>query len=611
MEACGPVDATVDELLGSRPELVFNVAEGEGGAAREATFPAVLETLGLPYTGSRPALLFVDLDKRVTARLLAERGIRVPSGVLLTPDHDEPLDGLEPPLIVKPNAEGSSKGITQESVVESGDEARGRAEELLEHYPAGVLVEEMIRGRELVVPYLEAWPDRLLEPVEHHFPEGRHDIYDYDLKRSDDVGKVETVSPVELDDAARRRVEELSRRAFEAMPCRDLGRVDLRLTRNGEPVLIEVNPLPALAGDASFMIGARASGLDYRRTIELVLLSAVRRWGLALRRVPWIVMADRADRPAARELGVEVGTISTGIGEMSGLTQVLHWGWLETPILLTNTLSVGLVHSGIIRYMLHHHPELGKKVDVTIPVVAETNDGFLNDVRIPVNTADKAVEAIESASGGPVPQGSVGAGTGIISFDFAGGIGTSSRRLPDDKGGHTVGVLVQANFGKMRSLTVDGRVVGRELDALYPTEGRRGRQYGSVIVVVATDAPLLSTQLSSLSARAALGLGRVGSFGRSTSGEIVCAFSTGNKVPRTAKKEKRHLDLVFVNDELVNPLYEATVEATEEAVLNALFCSAGQTGREGRIAPPLPVDAVLELLARGRDLPSPIARVPP
>jgi L-aminopeptidase/D-esterase-like protein len=286
---------------------------------------------------------------------------------------------------------------------------------------------------------------------------------------------------------------------------------------------------------------------------------------------------------------------------MAGLTQVLEWGWLETPILLTNSLSVGRVHSGVVAHMLKRHPSLGTDSDVVLPVVGETDDSFLNDVRVGINTAQDARDAIAAASSGPVEQGSVGAGTGMISFDFAGGIGTASRTLMIDDGGFNVGVLVLSNFGRMVNLTVDGRVVGRDLDPLLTNGERRKRSYGSVIVVVATDAPLLSSQLSRLARRAALGLGRVGSHAASTSGEIVIAFSTANRTLRSPALPSKFLQLRFIADAHVNTLYEAVIEATEAAVLNAIFCSNGMTGRDGRSAPALPQDLVLELLGKGAE----------
>jgi L-aminopeptidase/D-esterase-like protein len=188
----------------------------------------------------------------------------------------------------------------------------------------------------------------------------------------------------------------------------------------------------------------------------------------------------------------------------------------------------------------------------------------------------------------------------MSTFDFAGGIGTSSRAFDLDGRGFTLGVLVLSNFGRMRNLTVDGAVLGRELDARFPQEGRRVRSYGSVIVVVATDVPLLSNQLSRVAKRAALGLGRVGSHAASTSGEIVVAFSTGSRVPRSSRHPEKFRSLKFVADSHIDLLYEAVIEATEEAVLNAIFCSSGMTGRDGRVVPAIPQDDVIDLLSRGR-----------
>ena len=210
--------------------------------------------------------------------------------------------------------------------------------------------------------------------------------------------------------------------------------------------------------------------------------------------------------------------------------------------------------------------------------------------------------AISEAKGGYVEQGSIGGGTGMMTFDFAGGIGTSSRVIPADssrKQPYTIGVLVQSNFGKMRNLTVEGGVVGRALDRIFPYEGRRGKGYGSIIIVVATDAPLMTPQLNRRAKRAALGLGRVGSHAASTSGEIILAFSTANQIPREIKAKSDTLTLTCINDERINPLYEAVIEATEESVLNAMFCSAGQDGRENHYAPAIPAKKFLEILRKG------------
>ncbi|MFA7577343.1 MAG: P1 family peptidase [Candidatus Muiribacteriota bacterium] len=294
------------------------------------------------------------------------------------------------------------------------------------------------------------------------------------------------------------------------------------------------------------------------------------------------------------------GFVLNGVGEMLGLTQVMEWGLLETPILLTNSLSVGKVHDGVVSYMIDKYPSLGTKSDVVLPVVGETDDSFLNDVRNGFNYPEHAVEAILKAKSGRIEQGSVGAGTGMITCDFSGGIGTSSRMVMLDEGGFTLGVLVLSNFGKMRNLTIDGMVVGRELDRIYEKEIRRKENYGSIIIVIATDAPLISSQLSRISKRAALGLGRVGSYAGYTSGEIIIAFSTANKIPRHTHQKGKFLTMKFIADNHIDPLYEAVIEATEEAVLNALFCSNGMNGRDGKVSPAIPVETVLNLLEKRR-----------
>jgi len=294
------------------------------------------------------------------------------------------------------------------------------------------------------------------------------------------------------------------------------------------------------------------------------------------------------------------GFVLNGVGEMAGLTQVLEWGFIETPIVLTNSLSVGRVLNGVVSHMVKRNPEIGTHDDVVLPLVGETDDSFLNDTRVGMVTGLDAQQAIKAARGGPVSQGSVGAGTGMITFDFAGGIGTASRSLEIEGSPFTVGVLVLSNFGKMRHLTIDGRVVGRDLDPLFEPAIRRGSSYGSVVVVLATDVPLLASQLGRVAKRAALGLGRVGSLAASSSGEIVVAFTTANRVPRESSQPSKFRTLRFVADSHINSIYEAAIEATEESVVNAIFCSPGMDGRSERYAPAIPDDTVLELLGNGR-----------
>ena len=673
VEVSGKPNAIVERLMASEPDLIFNIAEGTVGSAREAFYPGLYEQLGLPFTGGDASLLHLNLDKHLAKTVVSTHGIRVPRGTLVTAA-DQPLPPeLEYPLFVKPNAEGSSKGITQDSVLEDDGQYRARVRDLLRRYPAGLIVEEFIVGRELSVPFLEAYPGKVLEIVEHTFDldllGGKYNVYDYDMKQGGERARAVGVAcPAELSPAERQAVIDLARGAFGGMNCPDLGRVDVRLREDGAPFFIELNPLPCLHPDASLMTAARAAGLSFRDTLRLIVRSACRRLRIPSRRPRISLGARRATeqaappRPSARELGITIGRflpgvhnaitdvagvkvghysrqedevkipglpgsasvrtgvtailpaskdvhkrrlvaggfVLNGVGEMSGLTQVLEWGWLETPILLTNTVSVGPVLDGVRAHMTERHPRIGTDYDVVLPVVGETDDSFLNDVRVGICTAQDARRAIRAAAAGPVEQGSVGGGTGMMSFDFAGGIGTSSRTLMEAEGSFTVGVLVQSNFGRMRNLTVDGAVVGRGLDPLFPAEGRRAGSYGSVIVTIATDAPLLSSQLCRVARRAALGLGRVGSHAASTSGEIVVAFSTANRTLRSAVEPRKFLKLRFIADPFVNPLYEAVIEATEEAVLNAMVCSHGMTGRAGAEAPAIPQDTLLELLGKER-----------
>ena len=671
VEVSGAPDDVVRRLLDSDPDLIFNVAEGTIGSSREAFYPGLYEQLGIPFTGGNPSLLHMNLDKHLAKTVVAARGVRVPRGILVTPQSRELPDDLAYPLIIKPNAEGSSKGVTQDSVVETRTRCVERLNALLPQYPAGLIVEEFIPGRELSIPVLEHYPGKILEIVEHTFAldrvGGRYNVYDYDMKQGGERAKaVEVVCPPELPHAVRAAVLDMALRVFAIMHCPDLGRVDVRLHEDGSPYFIELNPLPSLHPAASLMTAARTRGLDYKDVLRLIVRSAARRYGLAVStpRRPAPPHARPEPRPTAREMGIRVGRlvpgvfnaitdvegvrvghvtrvednvkvpgssattsvrtgvtavlpgsgdvfrsrlvasgfILNGIGEMAGLTQVVEWGLLETPILLCNSHSVGRVHSGVVSHLVRRYPEIGRREDVVLPLVGETDDSFLNDAQVGLATSQDAIKAIEAARGGAVAQGSVGAGTGMITFDFAGGIGTSSRSFDLDGHSYTLGVLVLSNFGRMQNLTIDGSVVGRGLDGRFDPSIRRQNSYGSIIVVVATDVPLLSNQLGRIAKRAALGLGRVGSHAASTSGEIIVAFSTANRVLRSDKQPGKFRSLKFVADNHINILYEAAIESTEEAVLNAIFCSDGMAGQLGRQAPALPHDDVIELLSKGREI---------
>lgn len=279
--------------------------------------------------------------------------------------------------------------------------------------------------------------------------------------------------------------------------------------------------------------------------------------------------------------------VLNGAGEVSGLTQVVEWGLLETPILLTNTMSVGAVNDAVAKVMVEQHPGIGEEHDVIIPVVGECDDSWLNDIAGRHVKEHHVREALASAKPGPVEEGAVGGGTGMITCDFKGGIGTSSRRLLPVHGGYTLGVLVMSNFGKMHNLRVAGMPVGEVLSAAHAKAERRTHSYGSIIAVVATDAPLLPHQLSRLCKRVGLGIGRAGSYAAHGSGEIVVGFSTANVVPRRTRRMVYKMKILL--DQRLDPLYEAVMEATEEAILNSMCMAVSMTGVNGHHVPALPL----------------------
>ncbi len=285
-----------------------------------------------------------------------------------------------------------------------------------------------------------------------------------------------------------------------------------------------------------------------------------------------------------------------GAGELTGFLQISEWGVLETPIYLTSTMAVGRVFDGAITAACAADPRVGVD-DVVIPVVGECDDSWLNDPRtVQVERADVA-RALEAATTGAVAEGCVGAGTGTVTFDWKAGIGTASRKLPDLDA--TLGVLVLANFGVANQLRIDGVPVGRAID---PAARTRLKPAGSCIVVVATDAPLASAQLERIARRTGLGLARTGSVAHHGSGEIFIAFST-RRYPRETTDTRAARELV--PDQHLDPLFAATVEATEEAVVNALWAATDTDGRDGRVVPALPHDEVLALLAASGRLQSP------
>ncbi|MEP7151892.1 MAG: P1 family peptidase [Nitrospira sp.] len=303
--------------------------------------------------------------------------------------------------------------------------------------------------------------------------------------------------------------------------------------------------------------------------------------------------------------------VLNGTGEMTGLAWVAESGFLEYPIALTNTLNVPRVANGVISWMLRQYPGIGITDDTLTPVVAECDDGRLNDIQgRHVSEAD-VMQALDESSSGPVTEGSVGAGTGMISYGFKGGIGTASRRIPDANGGFTVGVLVNANQGRRPELMMGGVPVGQRYDAekaqsnLLPNvgqdnplawrEGTAGNAEGSIIVIIATDAPLDSRQLTRLGKRAALGLARTGSTARHGSGDFMLAFSTGNVIPHYPTEPT--FALTQLADTHLNPVLTATVEATEEAILNALTSATTVVGRDGHRAEAISIPRLRALLS--------------
>ena len=280
-----------------------------------------------------------------------------------------------------------------------------------------------------------------------------------------------------------------------------------------------------------------------------------------------------------------------GNGEMTGTTWIEESGCLEGPVMITNTHSVGVVRDAVVEWRVKREPEMS----FALPVVAETYDGFLNDINGFHVTKEHALAALDAARSGPVAEGNVGGGTGMRVHGFKGGIGTSSRKLPRGEGEYTVGVLVQANYGSRGQLRIAGVPVGKEITDLMSTRGKASDRDGSIIIVVATDAPLLPHQLKRLVKRAALGLGRNGSVASNGSGDIFIAFSTANE----QAAEKRDIArLTMLPNERMTPLFSATAQATEEAIINAMVAAETMTGINGNTTYAIPHDRLREALRK-------------
>jgi D-aminopeptidase len=280
-----------------------------------------------------------------------------------------------------------------------------------------------------------------------------------------------------------------------------------------------------------------------------------------------------------------------GNGEMTGTTWLEDSGFLDGPVMITNTHSVGVVRDAVIAWRIKKAPPDREGYDWSLPVVAETADDDLNDMNGFHVKAEDAWHALDTAHSGPVEEGNVGGGTGMICNEFKGGIGTSSRVVNAKAGGYTVGVLVQCNYGWRSQLRIAGVPVGREIDE-HPV---RNDDIGSIIIVIATDAPLIPTQLKRMARRAALGLGRNGSFSGDGSGDIFIAFSTANP---GAGRFGGLQDLKMLSNDRLNPLFLATVQATEEAIVNAMIAAETMTGINNHTVIALPHDRLREVLKK-------------
>lgn len=285
--------------------------------------------------------------------------------------------------------------------------------------------------------------------------------------------------------------------------------------------------------------------------------------------------------------------VGNGFGKLTGTTQVKELGNIESPIILTNTLSVSTAMNAVVSYTLSQKGN--ENVQSVNAIVGETNDGYLNDIRNRHVTETDVLNAINTASSGSVTEGNVGAGTGTVCFGFKGGIGTASRVLPKKLGGYTVGVLVQTNFGGV--LTIDGVPVGKELKKYYLSEELNEKADGSCMIVVASDAPLDSRNLERLAKRAFMGLAKTGGIASNGSGDYVIAFSADSTL-RVPFNSPDILQQKVLSNDAASPLFMAAIEATEEAIVNSLLAAETMKGKNGRTVEALPMDKLKDILKK-------------
>ena len=286
-----------------------------------------------------------------------------------------------------------------------------------------------------------------------------------------------------------------------------------------------------------------------------------------------------------------------GNGEMTGTTWIDESGFLEGPVMITNTHSVGVVRDAVISWEAENDlvgPHF-RDLYWRLPVVAETWDGILNDINGMHVKEEHVYAALDGAKSGPIEEGNVGGGTGMNLFNFKGGTGTASRKLTAEEGGYTVGVLVQGNFGSRADLTIAGTPVGKEIADLLPDVSWKRGEGGSIIVVVATDAPLLPHQLKRIARRIPLGLAKTGGYGGNGSGDIFIAFSTANP---EAFNQETNTKVEMVSNDKIGPLFHATVDGTEEAIINAMVAAETMKGRDDNVSFAIPHDRLKEVLKK-------------
>ncbi|MFO7841051.1 MAG: ATP-grasp domain-containing protein [Fidelibacterota bacterium] len=284
VEVSGNTDEIAERILNSKPRLIMNLAPGTVDGSQNTFYPDIYEKLGIPFTGGDSAFLHINQDKNRSKELLATHGIRVPKGTVISKKDQDLPDEIDYPVIIKPNLESSSKGISQESVAESKKEAEERVREILDDFTGGLLIEEFIPGRELCVPSLESFPGKILSVVEYTFKEKqdekvKYNIFDYDMKQEGNSAKIVTPEcPAALSALEKNAVTEMSEKVFDIMKCPDMGRVDIRLHENGTPYFIELNPIPSLHPKASLIIAAQSQNLELRDVMRLIIRSASDRW---------------------------------------------------------------------------------------------------------------------------------------------------------------------------------------------------------------------------------------------------------------------------------------------------------------------------------------------